>query len=102
MLPLAYGACLAIYAGVALALAAGAPPALALMEALTLPLAWQFTRSVERRSASGPGDEAIAGRGVALFFLVSFFGLLAYLADYNSPDATGGANARLKKTKWKR
>jgi hypothetical protein len=35
---------------------------------------------VLRRSSEGPDDEAIAGRGVALFFIVSFFALLAFLS----------------------
>jgi 1,4-dihydroxy-2-naphthoate octaprenyltransferase len=80
VLPIAYAACLAIYAGVAVALLAGAPPALALMEVLTLPLAWQFARSVTQRTAEWPNDEAIAGRGVSLFFVVSLFALLAFLS----------------------
>lgn len=83
ILPLAYAACFAIYAGVVLALLAGAPPALALLEALTLPLAWQLVRALALRSPRAPNDEAIAGRGVALFFLVSFFALLAYLSGAN-------------------
>ena len=83
VLPLAYAACFAIYAGVAIALVAGAPPALALLEVLTLPLVWQLARSLEFRTPQSPNDEAIAGRGVALFFLVSFFALLAYLCGAN-------------------
>ncbi len=83
VLPIAYAACLAIYGGVVLAHLSGAPPALAVMEALTLPLAWQFARSLALRTPEAPNDEAIAGRGVALFFLVSFFGLLAYLTAAN-------------------
>jgi 1,4-dihydroxy-2-naphthoate octaprenyltransferase len=78
--PLVVAACAAIYAGLALALLAGAPPALAILELLTLPLVGEFARSVLRRSSEGPDDEAIAGRGVALFFIVSFFALLAFLS----------------------
>jgi len=78
---LALVACAAIYAGVAWAVVVGAPPALAIMEALTLPLAWQVVRGLDRRVRSGvPDDEAIAGRGVALFFTVSLFAFLAYLS----------------------
>jgi 1,4-dihydroxy-2-naphthoate polyprenyltransferase len=80
VLPILVGACAAIYAGVLLALLAGAPPALAILELLTLPLAWEFARAVPRRSNQTRADEAIAGRGVALFFVVSFFALLAFLA----------------------
>ncbi len=79
-LPLAYAACALIYLGVGLAILAGAPPALAILEALTLPLAWQFARTLALRTPAFPENEAIAGRGVALFFLVSFFGFLTYLA----------------------
>ncbi len=80
VLPIAYAACIAIYAGVAVALLAGAPPALGLMEILTLPLAWQFARSAARRTSERPNSEAIAGRGVSLFFVVSHFALLAFLS----------------------
>jgi 1,4-dihydroxy-2-naphthoate octaprenyltransferase len=79
-LPLVAAACVAIYVGIALALLAGAPPALAFLELLALPLVWEFARSVFQRGKGGAEDAAIAGRGVALFFIVSLFALLAFLS----------------------
>jgi len=75
-----YAACLAIYLGVTLALMAGAPPALALMEVLTLPLAWHFARSAAAHCEELTDMAAIAGRGVSLFFVVSLFAALGFIA----------------------
>jgi len=79
----AYGiaATMATYAAVGLALIAGAPPALAILEALSLPLALGYVRALATRDGDEPGaDEAIAARGVAFFFIVAFYALLAYAA----------------------
>ncbi len=71
----------AVYGGVALAVAVGAPPTLALLEFLTLPLAVGYGRTLRAwRRPDRCGDEAIAARGVAFFVIVAFFGLLAYAA----------------------
>ena len=66
---------------VIVAIVAGAPPALALFEALAVPPALGLARAFAARSSADPtADEALAARGVALFFLVSFDALLAYAA----------------------
>jgi 1,4-dihydroxy-2-naphthoate octaprenyltransferase len=80
-----------VYGALGLALFVGAPPALVLVEALSLPLALRLAWSFARR---GEGDyrfdEALAARGVAFFFIVTFYGLLAYGA---APHARGNASA---------
>jgi 1,4-dihydroxy-2-naphthoate octaprenyltransferase len=75
----------AMYLGVLTALAAGAPRSLAFFELLTVPLTAGLVLAVTRRpgGAQEP-DESLAARGVTLFFLVSFFALLAYASETRS------------------
>jgi 1,4-dihydroxy-2-naphthoate octaprenyltransferase len=75
----AYAAVTLVYGAVAVALLAGAPPTLALLELLSLPLAVDLWRALGRRS-DGRDDAALAARGVAFFFFVSFFALAGYAA----------------------
>ncbi|GAC1526721.1 MAG: prenyltransferase [Vulcanimicrobiaceae bacterium] len=71
----------ATYAAVAAAIVAGAPPALGFMEALSLPPALDLCRAFATVDAADwRACEALAARGVAFFFLVSFDALLAYAA----------------------
>jgi len=79
VVPLGFGALCVVYLGVALAVIAGAPPALALLEALTLPLAFGLAAAFKDAAANTSGDAALAARGVAFSFLVGFEGLLGYL-----------------------
>jgi len=69
------------YAALATAPALGAPPGYVLLGAVSLPagwsLAWTFS---QRREADRNFDCDLAARGVAFFFLITFFGLLAYAA----------------------
>jgi 1,4-dihydroxy-2-naphthoate octaprenyltransferase len=75
----------AMYLAVAAALGAGAPRSLALFELFTLPLTAGLVLAVSRRRGPGPEpDESLAARGVTLFFLVSFFALLAYASETRS------------------
>jgi 1,4-dihydroxy-2-naphthoate octaprenyltransferase len=80
----AYGiaAVVATYAAVGVAIATGAPPALGFVEATSVPLGIGLARRFAARAASGSryDDEALAGTGVAFFFMVSLDVLLAYLA----------------------
>ena len=76
---LGVGVALAVYPATALAVALGAPPTLGLFEALTLPLACGLVRALAAwRRPEYARDEALAARGVAYFFVVIFFALLAY------------------------
>lgn len=72
----------ATYGAVLVALVAGAPAVFAGFEGLTLPVGIGYARALSRRhSANRIGDEALAARGVAFFFVVTFFGMLAYAAS---------------------
>lgn len=74
-------AIVAVYATAAAAVAAGAPPAFGLAIAATLPLGVANARALRERHLPDFGaDAALAGRGVALFFVVAVFGALAYAA----------------------
>jgi 1,4-dihydroxy-2-naphthoate octaprenyltransferase len=79
-LPLVAAAFALMLAGGAFALAAGAPPALAVAGLLLIPPAAALALGLRRRPADASGDPAIAFRGVAFFFLTATFSLLAYLA----------------------
>ena len=91
--PLGIAFVAAVYGALGLALAAGAPPALLLCEAVSLPLgiglALAFAR---RRSADADFDENLAARGVAFFFIVMLCGLLAYGA---APRGSAPASATI-------
>ncbi|MDQ2857258.1 MAG: prenyltransferase [Candidatus Eremiobacteraeota bacterium] len=77
--PLALAAIVTVYLAVAAVFAAGAPPAYGILESLSLPLSIGFVRTLLRHCEGDPsGDEALAGKGVALLFLVTFYGALAY------------------------
>jgi len=80
----AYGiaAVVVTYVAVGIAMATGAPPALGFVEATSVPLGIGLARRFAERAASADGydDEALAGSGVAFFFIVSLDALLAYLA----------------------
>lgn len=70
-----------VYAGVAFALAVGAPPKFALLELLTIPLAFRYGGTLAAWRAPDPrDDEALAARGVTFYFVVALCGLLAYAA----------------------
>ncbi len=70
-----------VYAATGVALMLGAPPALAFLEAMSLPLALGYARAFAVGAASdAQTDETLAARGVAFFFVVSFFAMLAYVA----------------------
>ncbi|MGH7728796.1 MAG: prenyltransferase [Vulcanimicrobiaceae bacterium] len=77
---LAFAALAALYLGVALAVAAGAPRSLALLEALTLPLSFGMARALARSSPASARNVlgALAGRGVGLYFLAVWCAMLAY------------------------
>jgi 1,4-dihydroxy-2-naphthoate octaprenyltransferase len=79
VVPFGCGALGAVYLGIALAILAGAPPTLALLEVLTLPLAYGLAWAFKDAAANTAGDAALAARGVAFSFLVGFNGLLGYL-----------------------
>jgi 1,4-dihydroxy-2-naphthoate octaprenyltransferase len=71
----------AVYLGIGLALAAGAPPAYALLQIATVPVAIGYALALVRRlPADAAADEELAARGVTFFFLVTFAGVLAYAA----------------------
>jgi len=75
----ALAAVVATYGAVAIALACGAPPALAFLELLSLPAAVGLGRALRSRATGrGVADEVLAGRGVAFFVVVTFDALLAY------------------------
>ena len=70
-------ACAAAVAAVAF----GAPPAFGLGIATTVPLALGSARALrERTRPEFAADAALAGRGVAFFFVVAVMGALAYAA----------------------
>ena len=70
---------------VAAALAAGGPRSLALFELLTVPLTAGLLFAVTRQPGTRQeSDDSLAARGVTLFFLVSFFALLAYASETRS------------------
>ncbi len=79
----------AVYGALGFAVAAGAPPALLLCEAVSLPLgiglALAFAR---RRCPDVTADESLAARGVAFFFIVMLCGLLAYAAAPRNAPAS--------------
>ena len=87
--PLGIAFVAAVYGALGLALAAGAPPAFLLCEAITLPLgaglALAFAR---RRSADVIFDESLAARGVTFFFIVMLCGLLAFAAAPHGAPAS--------------
>jgi 1,4-dihydroxy-2-naphthoate octaprenyltransferase len=92
--PLGTVAAVAVFAAVGLALALGAPPGFALLEALTVPPAAGYVRALWARPAADPvADEALAARGVAFFFLVSALGALGYAAAPHATDRTRPAVA---------
>ena len=84
---------IAAYAGAGLAYAAGAPPALAIMDAVSLPLGFSLARAfaARRDPADYAADEGLAARGVAFFFIVTLFGLFAYIAttQFTNDETTG-------------
>jgi len=76
---LALAAIVAVYLAIAAGLAAGAPRVYGILEALSLPLGFGYARTLLQRAEGDPSaDEVLAGQGVALFFLVTFYGALAY------------------------
>ncbi|MBD5656060.1 MAG: hypothetical protein IAI50_12915, partial [Candidatus Eremiobacteraeota bacterium] len=79
--PLVSAVVVAAYLAVAVAVAAGAPPAYAFLEAVTLPAGVGYALAVARRDArDARRDEDIAARGVTFFFLIVLAGVLAYAA----------------------
>ncbi len=93
--PLGTLAAAGVFAAVGLALALGAPPGFALLEALTIPPAAGYLRALWARpvAADRATDEALAARGVAFFFLVAAFGALGYAAAPHATDRTRPAVA---------
>jgi 1,4-dihydroxy-2-naphthoate octaprenyltransferase len=92
--PLGVAFVAAVYGALALALAAGAPPAFLLCEAISLPLGLGLALAFARRiGATAVGDENLAARGVAFFFIVMLCGLLAFAA---APGARGAASATIR------
>ena len=80
-----------VYGALAAAPALGAPPGYALVVALSLPAGFALARSFWARVRPDHAfDTDLAARGVAFFFLVALFGLLAYLA---APRREPGAAA---------
>jgi 1,4-dihydroxy-2-naphthoate octaprenyltransferase len=74
-------AIVAVYAAAVAAVAFGAPPAFGLGIATTVPLALGSARALrERTRPEFAADAALAGRGVAFFFVVAVMGALAYAA----------------------
>lgn len=68
-----------VYVGVALAVVKGAPLAVAILECVTIPAAVGLAGAF-RRAARDPSEgAAVAARGVAFFFLVTFLELLGFL-----------------------
>jgi len=92
--PLGVASVAAAYALLATAKAAGAPPAFVVFDALSLPLGIGLARTfVGRCRADRVFDEALAARGVAFFFVVALYGLLAYgVAPH--PQAASATNRR--------
>lgn len=81
----------AAYGAAAIAVLAGAPPAFLVLEAFSLPLGFGLATAFARRTRADPVvDEALAARGVAFFFVVMLYGLLAYGA---APHERGHAVA---------
>lgn len=72
-------AIVAVYAGVACALARGAPRPVGLLECVTLPAAFGLTASFWRAASNPLETPSTAARGVAFFFLVVFMELLGYV-----------------------
>ena len=71
------------FAATALAVGFGAPPALALVQIVALPLGLGLARAFLTRSVvegDRGADEALAARGVAFFFVLTVCALLAYAA----------------------
>jgi 1,4-dihydroxy-2-naphthoate octaprenyltransferase len=78
-LPLVAAACGLLLAGVALALAAGAPRTVGIAGILSLPAAGMLALALRHRPGDASRDAAIAFRGVAFFFLTIAFLLAGYL-----------------------
>lgn len=79
--PLGLGFAAAAYVATGAALLAGAPPAFAFLQCVTLPVAAGYARALRERPPDDPAaDEALAARGVAFFFLVVTAGALAFAA----------------------
>ena len=78
--PIAFVCLGGVYALGGTVLAAGGPPGYAIALAGTLPLATGLAAHLRARAAAADPacDEDLAARGVALFFVVTFYGLLAY------------------------
>ena len=79
-------AVIATYVAVGIAIVSGAPPALAIVEATSVPLGIGLARKFAARTASHDhdDDEDLAGNGVAFFFVVALNALLAYLAGLHA------------------
>lgn len=72
---------IAVYGLAALAPFAGAPPLFTLFLFATLPLGIGYARAIAgQNERDGVAAESLAARGVAFFFVVTLFGLLAYAA----------------------
>ena len=70
-----------MYLAAAGALGAGAPPCAAILQALSLPLAGGYAASLGGAWESDPAAARdVAGRGVALYFIVVVYGALGYAA----------------------
>jgi 1,4-dihydroxy-2-naphthoate polyprenyltransferase len=81
----------AIYGCAPLALAAGAPLLFGIAIAATLPAGFALVRAFRRRRLGESVDEAeLAGRGVALFFITTSFGALAFAAAVRLPGSGAG------------
>ena len=76
------GAVLAAFAGVALALAAGAPPTLGVLQLVAIPAGIDLGRAFGKSAAGlDPyADAALAARGVLFFIVVTLDGVLGYAA----------------------
>ncbi len=86
-------ACVALaFVASAVAVVCGAPPALAMVQAVALPLGIALCLAFAHYAGPDLGrDEALAGRGVAFFFVVTVCALLAYAAA-PGPRATVATN----------
>jgi 1,4-dihydroxy-2-naphthoate octaprenyltransferase len=89
-LRIAVAAVAAIYLAAAVAVACGAPALYAIALVLTLPPAAGFASELRRAETELVDAESLAGRGVALFFIVSVYGALAFAAGAGIRAAAGG------------
>jgi 1,4-dihydroxy-2-naphthoate octaprenyltransferase len=90
------GAVAAIYAAAAGALVLGAPLAFGLAIAATLPLSFGAVRALRRRGRGEAREgEGLAGRGVALFFIVTAYGALAFATAAGVHAGASGASSAL-------